>query len=45
MPSSPIVSVRNLVKSYGDVRAVDGVSFDVYGGEILVILAACRTGV
>ena len=30
---TPIVSVRNLVKCYGDVRAVDGVSFDVYAGE------------
>ena len=45
MPSStPIVSVRNLVKSYGDVRAVDGVSFDVYGGEILVILGPSGCG-
>ncbi len=44
MPSSAIVSVRNLVKSYGDVRAVDGVSFDVYGGEILVILGPSGCG-
>lgn len=45
MPSSaPIVSVRNLVKNYGDVRAVDGVSFDVYGGEILVILGPSGCG-
>ena len=36
--TTPIISVRNLVKCYGDVRAVDGVSFDVYAGEILVIL-------
>ncbi len=43
-PSAPIVSVRNLVKSYGDVRAVDGVSFDVYGGEILVILGPSGCG-
>ena len=45
MPSAaPIVSVRDLVKCYGDVRAVDGVSFDVYGGEILVILGPSGCG-
>ena len=42
--AAPIVSVRDLVKCYGDVRAVDGVSFDVYGGEILVILGPSGCG-
>ena len=42
--TTPIVSVRNLVKCYGDVRAVDGVSFDVYAGEILVILGPSGCG-
>lgn len=30
-----VVRVRDLVKQYSGIRAVDGVSFDVYQGEIL----------
>lgn len=41
---TPIVQVRNLVKRYGRVAAVDGVSFDVYPGEILVILGPSGCG-
>jgi ABC-2 type transport system ATP-binding protein len=29
-----IIEVKNLVKKYGDFTAVDGISFDVYEGEI-----------
>jgi ABC-2 type transport system ATP-binding protein len=32
------ISVRDLVKDYGDVRAVDGVSFDVAEGEVYALL-------
>ncbi len=32
------ISVRDLVKHYGDVRAVDGVSFDVDEGEVYALL-------
>ena len=30
-----MISVRNLVKRFGDFKAVDDVSFDVAKGEIL----------
>lgn len=42
--TTPIVSVRRLVKRYGTVAAVDDVSFDVYEGEILVILGPSGCG-
>ncbi len=39
MPDQPpIVEVRDLVKHYGDVRAVDGVSFVVQPGEVFGLL-------
>lgn len=40
----PVISVRNLVKSYGDVRAVDGVSFDVAGGSTFAFLGTNGAG-
>lgn len=39
-----IVSVKNLVKIYGDARVVDGVSFDVERGEIFGILGPNGAG-
>lgn len=33
-----LVTVRNLVKHYKDVKAVDGISFNVKQGEILGIV-------
>ena len=33
-----MISVKNLEKSYGPVRAVDGVSFDVKPGIIIGLL-------
>jgi ABC-type multidrug transport system ATPase subunit len=29
-----VIRVRGLVKRYGDVRAVDGIDFDVAAGEV-----------
>ncbi|MET9325677.1 ABC transporter ATP-binding protein [Tsukamurella sp. NPDC003166] len=40
----PVISVRNLIKSYGDVRAVDGVSFDVAGGSTFAFLGTNGAG-
>jgi ABC-2 type transport system ATP-binding protein len=34
MPAQPVVEIEHLKKSYGDVRAVDDVSFEVFRGEI-----------
>ena len=35
---SPSIVVHDLVKTYGDVHAVDGISFEVYPGEIFGFL-------
>lgn len=37
-PTAPMIVVKDLAKHYGQVRAVDGVSFDVYSGEIFGLL-------
>lgn len=33
--SEPLVEVRNLCRSFGKVKAVDGVSFDIYPGQVV----------
>ena len=38
------VTVRDLVKSYGDVRAVDGISFDVPEGSFFAFLGPNGAG-
>ena len=40
----PAVSVRGLVRSYGSVRAVDGVSFEVEAGEVFALLGPNGAG-
>ena len=39
-----IISVRNLVKNYGDFKAVKDISFDVYDGEIFGLLGPNGAG-
>ena len=41
---APLLSVRNLVKHYGPVKAVDGVSFDVNNNEIISIIGRSGAG-
>jgi ABC-2 type transport system ATP-binding protein len=40
----PIIEVRELVQRYGDVLAVDHVSFDVLGGEVFGLLGTNGAG-
>ena len=40
----PVIEVEGLVKTYGDTRAVDGVSFDVQEGEIFGIVGPNGAG-
>ena len=42
--SGAIVSVRDLRKSYGSIRAVDGISFEVERGEIFALLGPNGAG-
>ena len=39
-----IISVKNLVKKYGDFEAVKGISFDVHEGEIFGLLGPNGAG-
>ena len=39
-----LVSIRHLSRSFGDVKAVDDVSLDVYGGEFLTLLGPSGSG-
>lgn len=40
----PVLRVRGLTKSYGDLRVVDDVSFDIAAGEVLTLLGPSGCG-
>lgn len=42
--TQPIISVKNLVKNYGNFHAVKGISFDVFEGEIFGLLGPNGAG-
>ena len=44
MAKQPIITVKNLVKHYGDFEAVKGISFEVYDGEIFGLLGPNGAG-
>ncbi|NHJ23245.1 MAG: ABC transporter ATP-binding protein [Candidatus Lokiarchaeota archaeon] len=44
MDNNMMVSVRNLKKYFGDVKAVDGISFDVKKGEVFGLLGPNGAG-
>ena len=44
MSSSPVVEVEGLGRSYGSVRAVDGVSFTVNAGQVVAFLGPNGAG-
>ncbi len=40
----PVIAVRNLVKSFGCQRVLDGIDLDVFPGEIMVIMGGSGCG-
>jgi ABC-2 type transport system ATP-binding protein len=42
--TSPVIQVRGLVKRYGDIRAVDGIDFEVAAGEVFGLLGPNGAG-
>ena len=43
-PHAPVIVVRDVRKAFGDVKAVDGISFDVQAGEIFGLLGPNGAG-
>ena len=44
MSTEPVIEVRDLVCKFSDQIVLDGVCFDVYEGEILVIMGGSGSG-
>ena len=42
--TEPVIRVRGLVKRYGEIRAVDGIDFDVLPGEVFGLLGPNGAG-
>lgn len=42
--NAPVLSVRDIAKTFGGIRAVDGVSFEVRAGEILGLIGPNGSG-
>ena len=43
-PKEVIISVKNVVKNFGDRRILNGVTLDIYRGETLVIMGGSGCG-
>ena len=44
MSGVPLLEVKNLGKSFGGVKAVDGISFDLHAGELLALIGPNGAG-
>jgi ribose transport system ATP-binding protein len=40
MPDVPLIQLNRLTKRFGGVTALDGVSFDIRGGEVHAVVGA-----
>jgi simple sugar transport system ATP-binding protein len=38
MTTIPVLEARGLTRSFGNVRALDGVDFDVHAGEVVALI-------
>ena len=43
-PDRPIVSLKDVHKSFGDLEVLKGVSFDVMKGEVICIIGPSGSG-
>ena len=43
-PDQPIVSLKNVCKSFGDLEVLKGISFDVLKGEVICIIGPSGSG-
>ena len=43
-PDQPIISIRDVHKSFGDVEVLKGVTFDVRKGEVVCIIGPSGSG-
>ncbi len=41
---APVIEIRNVVKEFGDFRALDGVSLDIAQGEIVAVIGGSGSG-
>ena len=44
MNATPLLSIQDLTVSYGNIKAVRGISFEVYEGEIVTLIGANGAG-
>lgn len=44
MSQQPLVSIRNVVKSYGEVEVLKGIDFDVFKNEVLCLIGPSGSG-
>jgi ABC-type polar amino acid transport system ATPase subunit len=44
MDTQPIITIKNLKKSFGSIDAVDGVSLDIHPQEVIVIIGPSGSG-